>query len=339
MSSIDRAIATNLGVLFRTVPSIRDGDPDAIHDARVATRRLDAALPLAWAGSSRSAWQEGAQTIRQLGKALGRVRDLDVAIARLPQLEARVPTSAATIATLRVALAREQWVGRRKLIKTLEQIPFERVPALGLVPDRSLSLRADRRWLAVEQALIAQADELRRAVVAASGVYFPKRAHRVRIETKKLRYVLELVTHARQAGSAVKSLKRAQEVLGELHDHQRLSEVVGDAKTLNKSERGILAASVEAATAAFFGQYLERRPQILDVCRQVRTAGTKGSWRPRTLGGTLLTAGAAVAPSAVLFLVNEGRRALATRRADSPRHESGPEHANEPESVPALARR
>ena len=53
----------------------------------------------------------------------------------------------------------------------------------------------------------------------ASGVYLPKRAHRVRVETKKLRYVLELVGSAESA-AMVKRLRRAQEVLGQLHDHQ-----------------------------------------------------------------------------------------------------------------------
>lgn len=328
MTSIDRTISANLHLLFATTPRLRDGDTDAIHDARVATRRLEAALPLGWSASSDGGWQEAAATVRRFGKALGRVRDVDVALERLPALEARVPTAVATIASLRAMLAQEQWEQRRRLIKTLEGLALERLS--NARPPRAVSFLGDSRWPAVDRAMAAQAEALRDAVIRASGVYFPNRAHHVRISLKKLRYVVELVAHDRRAALALKRLKRSQETLGELHDHQRLADIVSAAAVPGKADRRILVASLQAAAAGLFNEYLERRSQILDVCDEVRSAGGRGTWRPRSVGETLLTAGAAFAPSALMWLARS-RAAAGARRADSAEDDPAATHERDVE--------
>jgi CHAD domain-containing protein len=296
---IDHAISRNLAILFSTLSGIRDGQSDAIHDARVATRRLRAALPLAWADSPNSIWMSGYDIIRRLGKHLGKVREVDVALEQLPSLEARVPTAAPSLAAVRLQLGRRQAKQRRRLVKDVERLSLEELHTERLVPVRTLSLRVDRRWRAVEGAIIEHAAQLIEAVDAASGVYFPNRSHRVRVETKKLRYVLELVGNTESA-SLVKHLRRAQEILGQLHDHHVLKQVLRSADGLDKDHRQVLVGSIDATCDELFREYLTRRSQLVDVSREARAAAKHGAWRPLTVAGMLLTAGAMAVPSVVL---------------------------------------
>ena len=46
MTTVAHVILSNLDALGSRLPLVSDGDADGIHDARVATRRLRAALPL-----------------------------------------------------------------------------------------------------------------------------------------------------------------------------------------------------------------------------------------------------------------------------------------------------
>ena len=76
-------IRQRLGALSRTLPSARAGDPSAIHQARVATRRLREALPVVARGAS---GRKLARGVRRLTRALGTVRELDVALLTLEEL-------------------------------------------------------------------------------------------------------------------------------------------------------------------------------------------------------------------------------------------------------------
>ena len=82
-------LADQLGFLNAQIPGIRDGDIDAIHDGRVATRRVRELLPLCVPEAGMG--DEFRRTVRDVGRSLGRVRDLDIEIALLEQVEQRVP--------------------------------------------------------------------------------------------------------------------------------------------------------------------------------------------------------------------------------------------------------
>src|SRR6185436_7272823 len=83
------------------------------------------------------------------------------------------------------------------------------------------SATARRSWLWVIDARVARrASELAAAMADAGAVYLAERLHMVRIAVKKLRYALELAVEAAHAKSSpdLKELRRAQSVLGRLHD-------------------------------------------------------------------------------------------------------------------------
>src|SRR5437588_3817420 len=75
--------------------ALREGDPDAIHDARVATRRMRAALRLIKPVISDEQRRPLARVLRRLRRRLGPRRDLDVMIGHLQSLKRARSHSAA----------------------------------------------------------------------------------------------------------------------------------------------------------------------------------------------------------------------------------------------------
>ena len=302
MTHLHRTISNNLAILLSTISGVRDGQSDAIHNARVATRRLRGALPLAWAESPNTIWREGAETLRQLGRHLGEVREIDVALEQLPALEGRVPMLAPSIGLLRQDLARRHADQRRWLVKSVEELPLYTLKPDRLIPSLRVSLRADPRWGSIARAIVEHAGRLRQSIDRGSGVYFPNRTHRVRVETKKLRYLLELMTHAADARLAVKRLKRIQAVLGDLHDRQVLLDIVRKARVIPRRDRDGLCASLDAQCQELFQDYLVERPSLVDVCEKVRKAASRGDWRPITVRRMLLTVSVAAVSPVLLWL-------------------------------------
>src|SRR5262245_59462368 len=76
-------IRQRLAALSRTLPGARKGDVHAVHQARVATRRIREALPLIAQGRSGKSLRK---SVRKLTRVLGPVRELDVALLNLDQL-------------------------------------------------------------------------------------------------------------------------------------------------------------------------------------------------------------------------------------------------------------
>jgi CHAD domain-containing protein len=321
MNQLDKAVEWNLRVLLSTVSGVRQGSADAIHDARVATRRLRAALPIAWGQRTKSELSKARRNLRRAGRALGAVRDLDVALTVLGEAERRLPTAARAVCQLRSELISRQERERRRLIKRIEKISFPEVERdRHVLP--TIEWRSDRRWMLLEQALLKRAARLESAVEAAGGVYFPNRLHAVRIHTKRLRYLLELVpTASKDVRRAGKRLRKAQEVLGDLRDGQATADIVAEAagtggtETARPSEEDrALRHWLEADVRARHGQYLDHRAVLQETCDTVRRAVADGVCRPLTVARALVTAGAFAAPSAA---------ALLKRQLDSGRSRAG----------------
>jgi len=72
--------------------------------------------------------------------------------------------------------------------------------------------------------MAGRAARLRATMRDAGAVYLPERLHAVRIALKKLRYSVEMATEAagQRSSADVRTLRRAQDTLGRLHDLQVL---------------------------------------------------------------------------------------------------------------------
>src|SRR5262245_25371418 len=98
-------IRQRLQALSRTLPSAASGDVNAIHQARVATRRVRAALPIVTRGSRRRKLKK---SFTRLTRALGGVRELDVAVLTLDELASDASVPREGLEQLRVILQEER---------------------------------------------------------------------------------------------------------------------------------------------------------------------------------------------------------------------------------------
>lgn len=310
MTPIDRTIHDNLRILLSMLPAVRDGNADAIHDARVATRRLRAAAPLACAFEPEDRWAEPLEAIRTLGRSFGRARDLDVALERLTDLEGRLPLSARALALLRLTLTERQGRERRRLIKTIEELPLDSMSRLRATRPR-LTLRRDRRRGVLEQHLVERAGDLRDAIDRASGVYFPNRTHQVRVDAKKLRYLLELLPNRAQPAGALKRLRRAQGVLGEIHDRQALMDLVEEVKSesTDRDQYDPVLALLAADRRDRFTEYLGQRDRLQQLAGEIARSYDGHVSARQVVARGLLMAGVVMAPSAATLIARRRGRA------------------------------
>jgi CHAD domain-containing protein len=119
-----------LDLLLGALPGVFEGDVDAIHDLRVATRRLRSSLSVFAKLFSPEAVREAERQISRLTGAFGAVRDLDVQIEALRAIAAPLPDDQRfgverTIARL-VRRRTEERKNLKKVLAELEKGKLER---------------------------------------------------------------------------------------------------------------------------------------------------------------------------------------------------------------------
>ena len=319
MSTVEQTFTSSFHSMLSALPSVRDGDADAIHDARVAARRVRAVLPVLVGRQPAEAWRDLGRAIKKMGRALGEARDVDVSLDLLRDVEARSPMTAPAAASMRARLLPEQTRSRRALIKRLERVDvagLSQIAAQAAGRRHLVPWRADRFAPRVGAAIVKRAGQARAAIDHATGVYFPRRAHALRVALKKLRYLVELIDARDGTRRAhLRTLKSAQETLGQIHDREvlagRLATVAGDGEIPNAAA---LRDVLDAESRTLFDRYLALREGLLDTCQSLLDR-----WRPRVMPvvtNRVLTLGALAVPSAAMVLfANRARKAHVANRA------------------------
>ena len=206
------------------------GDEEAIHDLRVAARRLQAALRL-WReildpGSGRRARRRA----RALRRRVGETRELEVNRAQLAELAPQLPAPARAVTeTLLERLDRR---GDRERARAADRVTPPRLTRLTsqvtrareALPARAAEVDALKEPRERLQALrTASAESLARAVSSVDDADH----HRARIDVKKLRYALECLDAALGRHSRLDPLRDLQHALGRAHDRAMLELWVG----------------------------------------------------------------------------------------------------------------
>ncbi len=203
-------------------------DPEELHDMRVATRRLRAALDV-FVDSLPARARLLRTELGWLAATLGSVRDLDVQLERLEVWEAQVPPEdAAALGELAGLLGAERRIARDDLLAALDSSRYERLVAgcttmLRLGPSRrSAATRAPA--VAVLPSLVhARHHDAERAARRARRSGIPADYHRLRIRGKRLRYTLEFTADVygpTRTGPFVRRVVRLQDALGLMQDSE-----------------------------------------------------------------------------------------------------------------------
>ena len=274
--------------LLRAMPAAQAGDEISVHQARVASRRLREALPVLGTAADAAAVDRAGKRVRRITRALGPVRELDVTLLLLAELEGKGTAPKRGIARVRAAVTEERQKRRRamlaeitpskldKLRKRLEQVA---------APESRSEIPVDALAEAGSQAA-ARARKLKAAIDHAGGIYLADRLHRVRIEAKKLRYALEIQRELTQSRSTSRltRLKNEQDQLGRIHDLEVLidhaREVQASLPPSNRramSELNKLIRAVEDECREGHAVYMRGRPALLKLCEAVIAAADEST--------------------------------------------------------------
>jgi CHAD domain-containing protein len=210
--------------VFRELPGAMAGDEEAVHQVRVAGRRLRVALPLLAVRSRGRRVRRSLAVLRELTRVVGRGRDLDVFLVLLEDhvaaASAATPEQRALLGRLRAsrARARRQVAEavmdldidglRRNLRRVLQQGPADTTTVLA----RILALREKEGAL------------LLRGFSHVGDRYLPMALHGIRRRARRLRYAAELEDALRGADSRAPLLwRRLQDGIGGVHDTHQLA--------------------------------------------------------------------------------------------------------------------
>ncbi len=206
-------------------------DPDTVHDLRVAIRRCRSLAAVVEEVDPDSAWPEMRKVARKLFRGLGAVRDAQVMeewIKKLaPENDPLRTQLLASLETdekqrsddaLRVAAKfdEKEWTQLERRLRQRARL----VPVGGLAAE----------CLALER--FEEAKELHNRALRTEK---PKPWHALRIGLKRFRYTLEGLLPEHSA-AWTENLKRLQDLLGDVHDLDVLSEVLRENETAEASE-------------------------------------------------------------------------------------------------------
>jgi triphosphatase len=216
----------NLSAMLVHEPGTRLGeDVEELHDMRVATRRLRAALSLFSAALPVRA-QHFREEIGWLGRELGAVRDLDVQLVRLEEWTADVPPEdRGALDGLAKLLEKEREAARSSLLSSLESPRYERLVS-GITsmllqgPSRRSSAARAPAVAVVPDLVSSRHSKVKKASRRAKRSRHTEDFHQLRISCKRLRYALEFVSDLYEGRTArmIKNVTRVQDSLGMMQD-------------------------------------------------------------------------------------------------------------------------
>lgn len=283
-SPADEAVRTALRPLLETILVNRAGarenlDTEFLHDLRVAVRRTRSAL-----GQLRGVFPaEDVEPFRKglawLGSLTGPTRDLDVYLLELPDYRRGLPRELrGGLEPLRAHLERRHRVEQRKLARGLDSARFRRLVD-GWAAYLESGPEADRRTGAGQRPM---SEIAARAIGRAHGRVLGKgrqieddspieALHRLRIDCKKLRYLMELFRSLypqSEIEALIGKLKRLQDNLGDLNDYGVQREMLtrfaremdeeGDAPPETLMAMGRLVARLEEGAERERSRFAER---------------------------------------------------------------------------------
>jgi CHAD domain-containing protein len=252
--SLDRAtplLRERIRAVFRRMPRALAGDEEALHQMRIAARRLRVALPLLARKPEGRRVRRSLRVLQQVTRSAGASRDLDVGVALMAERRdvAATPEWALLRRRMRAARTRSR-TGMAEALLDLE------IAALRRHLRAVLAMRAGglfvvlRRLRETRGALGA---EVLTAIEALGETFDAAKLHALRIRVRRLRYLGELADAFRgQASAGPAELKDMQDHLGLIQDAFVLSSWF-DRQAKAAQTRGQLDLAREArAHKAFF---------------------------------------------------------------------------------------
>ena len=263
------------GEMLRHEPAVRLGqDSEALHDMRVATRRLRASFGVFESAFPARATRPHLKRLRAAGRALGPARDLDVLLEKAQAYQRSLAGGKGELLQPLLELWQtERGAARAAMLAYLDSAQYQKFvqafqgwlpnppPAkAGLSPVRNVLPGLIQARL---QAVYAYERLIPRASLA--------ELHALRIEFKKLRYLIEFFRQVLglPAEEMIVTLKIMQDHLGELHDADVACGLLRQAIAAwdeRQAERPLRERQSPQGLVAYLGvQYAERQRLMLSA--------------------------------------------------------------------------
>jgi CHAD domain-containing protein len=256
------------------------GDDRGVHQARVTSRRLREAVPVLATGLKGSKAGKARRKIRRLTRALGTVRELDVTLGLLDQLARSPQVSRTAVEDVRAHVLAEREDRRARMLERLDRVDVDKLARRLASVAAALDEATEEPWRkALGARLLERSKRLGIVIGEAGQIYAPEGLHQVRIAAKKLRYGLELAGDSglRQAAPHVRTMQRAQEMLGKLHDLQVLQTHVAAVQAAPPAGRmppraalDDLARHIEGQCRHLHGRYVAAAPSLREATIAIR---------------------------------------------------------------------
>ncbi len=289
-----RVLADDVARLVENDPGVRHGvDPEAVHQARVATRRLRSQLRTFRPALKNKAVRRVAGPLRSLAGMLGAVRDADVLAERLATDVTGGDRGAgeedAIGLALSVALSRlrsERDTAFEALLSEMDGEGYHSLlvalSSLAKAPPTTSAARRPAGEL-LEPPVRRTWAKLEQEVATLPPVPSDSQLHRVRIRAKRARYAAQAAAafSPEACGLLVKHLTKLQDVLGALNDGSRAvawlehlrAEPPSAAETV-LSGIDVLIARERAAMATVRAEWHERYSRAREAALQLGWAAT-----------------------------------------------------------------
>ncbi|MBN9509802.1 MAG: CHAD domain-containing protein [Alphaproteobacteria bacterium] len=252
-----------LGVLLHHAPAAAEGtEPEAVHQMRVALRRLRSAWQIFGAAVACPAVDEAMPALRELGRTLGPARDWDVfATTTLAAVAAGLSDERALqrLGTGAARRRRESYTVLRQYLAGagFREVAIRLAALAALRPWEAAAAGAEEQGALLAQPLadfgahalarrLARAEEAGERLAMLTGAEL----HALRIRLKRLRYTAEFFAPlypARSGRRFIRRLARLQDRLGRLNDAAVADALLGQ---LDGGRRSYAAGVVRGFLAA-----------------------------------------------------------------------------------------
>lgn len=224
---------------------LREADPDAIHDLRVASRRLREVLSYIQKGLPEKWHAKLNNSARSITRILGPLREEET---NLKMIRAWLKQDRIDPIAAELLIHSEDQKFRKNRLKAVNKLSNKVVPQCGTA---SQKLRGSRTLPLSESSTVGE-----RAADFLGFVWqnpmTDEQLHDLRIRSKKLRYALEIEArlHSKRMGHLLLRIKRLQQKLGDLHDLYVLGNLIRQKQEKWQStELSLIPTSLEAAYA------------------------------------------------------------------------------------------
>ncbi len=248
-----------------------EADVEALHDFRIALRRLRACLRGYRDVLPRAAARALIAGLKRLAEATNAARDEEVYLARLEKFGSQsdfppAPAMEAFIVKLRRRLARHEQERQQKIVPAFKALS---APAAHKLSAPGPWLKAAKAPMSkiYEDALDDSLRGLSRRLSRIDSMTDARDMHQARIRAKRARYLIEpFRDEVRKSRKTLSRLARLQDALGELHDASGLRDFLSQGRGADKGQIRALRRALKRREKKIFKRlrrdWLGKNPRL-----------------------------------------------------------------------------